>query len=238
MDELEFRRRLFADPNDKDVAQEAANNAEQNALLEELQAFDAQIAKALDVEVPAGLAERILANQQADNKHNKVVKKSWFRSYRTPFATAASATFALGLYFMSATQAPLLAGEHALAHVRHEQIAFKGQDEIALQTVNDKLSLFGARLETLPGKVTYATFCNFKGQKSLHLVFQSEHGPMTVFIVPLSGKNSLGGDGQFADDRYNGVVGQDNHGATVLVANIGSPVEQYQKDVSNALRWQ
>ncbi|MBD1584815.1 DUF3379 family protein [Pseudoalteromonas sp. S16_S37] len=237
MNDLEFRRRLFADPNDKEVAQEAANNAEQQALLEELQAFDVQLNKALDVKVPDGLAERILANQQADNAHNVVVKKGWFKRYKTPFATAASATFALGLYFMSATQTPLLAGEHALAHVHHEQAAFQSNAKIALQVVNDKLSLFGAKLESLPGDVTYATFCNFKGQKSLHLVFQSEHGPMTVFIVPLSGKNSLGGDGQFKDDRYNGIIEQDQHAATVLVANLGSPVEKYQKNVASALRW-
>jgi hypothetical protein len=237
MNDLEFRRRLFADPHDTDVAKEAAKDPEQQALLEDLQAFDAQLNDALQVEVPEGLAERILAKQQQDNDHNVLQRKSWFRRNKTPLATAASATFAVGLYFMSATQSPLLAGDHALSHVRHEKSAFASDKEIAMQNVNEKLAKFGAKLRDLPGKVTYATFCHFQGQESLHLVFQSEFGPMTVFIVPIDKKNSLGGNGQFEDEQYSGIIDQDKHGATVLVANLGSPVKQYQKQVVNALKW-
>ncbi|MBQ4846150.1 DUF3379 family protein [Pseudoalteromonas sp. MMG005] len=236
MDELEFRRRLFADPNDTEVIEHAIDNPEQQSLVDELQDFDAQLKSALQVEVPAGLADRILVQQQEDQASN-VIPLAWYRKYDKPFATAASMVLAVGIYFMSATSAPLQAGEHALEHVYYEVNALERSQEVALQVVNEKLAMLGGQFDSLPGKVTYATFCNFKGQKSLHLVFQSEHGPMTVFIVPAQGNEYKQNDSHFNDERFAGMIGNGQKADTILVADIGTPIEDYHNEVSGALRW-
>ncbi|KAF7775056.1 hypothetical protein PCIT_a1154 [Pseudoalteromonas citrea] len=239
MDELEFRRRLFADPNDTEVIDHAIENPEQQGLVNELQDFDAQLKSALHVEVPTGLADRILQQQYKDETStaSNVVDIAWYRRYNAPFATAASMVLAVGIYFMSATSSPLQAGEHALEHVYYEVNALERSQEVALQVVNEKLAMFGAQFDSLPGKVTYATFCNFKGQKSLHLIFQSEHGPMTVFIVPAQNNDYQQEDGHFSDERFAGVIANGQKADTILVANIGTPMEDYQTEINGALRW-
>ncbi|RJE76401.1 hypothetical protein BGP78_13420 [Pseudoalteromonas sp. MSK9-3] len=236
MDELEFRRRLFADPNDTEVIDHAIANPEQQSLVNELQDFDAQLKSALQVDVPVGLADRILEKQHNDEASN-VVNIAWYRKYNKPFATAASMVLAVGIYFMSATNSPLQAGEHALEHVYYEVNALERRQEVALQVVNEKLAMFGAQFDRLPGKVTYATFCNFKGQKSLHLIFQSEHGPMTVFIVPAQSNDYKQENGHFSDERFAGVIANGQKADTILVANLGTPVEDYQTEINGALRW-
>jgi hypothetical protein len=236
MDELEFRRRLFADPNDQEVIDHAIEHPEKKSVVNELQDFDAQLKRALHVEVPSGLVDRIFEKQQLDEINN-TVKISWYRRHSKPFATAASIMLAVGVYFMSATKSPLHAGEHALEHVYYEASALERRQEVALQVVNEKLAMFGAQFESLPGKVTYATFCNFKGQKSLHLIVQSAHGPMTVFIVPVQKDKYKQENSHFSDERFTGVIANGEKADTILVANRGTPLDDYQTKIDSALRW-
>ncbi|MCO7187164.1 MULTISPECIES: DUF3379 family protein [unclassified Pseudoalteromonas] len=242
MDELEFRRRLFADPNDKDVIAQADTDPAKQRLVKEMQDFDATLHSALDISVPEDLAQKILAKQQADtetsSKQSAEVKQlAWYRRFKAPLATAASALLAVSLYFATSVHAPLHAGEHALEHVYYEAEALALTDEVQLQVVNEKLAMFGGKLESMPGKVTYATFCNFKGQRSLHLIFQSEHGPVTVFIVPTDRNEATGTDEQFADARFSGSIKPGERADTILVANLNTPLERYETAVTESLRW-
>ena len=236
MDELEFRRRLFANPNDIEVVEHAKIHPEQQCLVDELQEFDKQLTSALNVDTPTGLADRIIARTY-DEKTDTVVDIAWYRKYNKPFATAASLVLAVGIYLMSATHAPLQAGQHALEHVYYEVNALQRSKEVSLQVVNEKLAMLGGQFDHLPGKVTYATFCNFKGQKSLHLIFQSQHGPMTVFIVPDQEDEAQQKNGHFNDDRFTGIITNGQKADTILVANLGTPMEDYQNQVNSALRW-
>lgn len=92
MDELEFRRRLFADPNDKDVIAQADTDPAKQRLVKEMQDFDATLHSALDISVPDDLAQKILAKQQADtetsSKQSAEVKQlAWYRRFKAPLAT-------------------------------------------------------------------------------------------------------------------------------------------------------
>lgn len=236
MNDLEFRRRLFIDPNDNDVKTHAQENGQQS-LLEEMQDFDDALNKALQVNVPEGLSDRIIANQQAELATN-VVTLPWYKRFHKPFATAASVSLAVGIYFLSSTSTSLYAGEHALKHVYHEQSSLTLTEEVSLQVVNEKLAMFGAQFNSLPGKVTYATFCNFKGQKSLHIVVQSEDGPVTVFFVPKDGNSFINLREEFSDERFKGLIKANNQANTILVANSNNQsMERYSDEINSSLRW-
>lgn len=242
MDDLEFRRRLFADPSDQHLADEAKQDPAKKRLVEEVQDFDALLDDALKVPVPEGLQAKLLANIEADEKpathsSDNVVKLAWYRRFTVPIASAASVALAVMVYFSTAVHAPLYAGEHALEHVYYEESALKLNKEVNLQIVNEKLAMLGGKLESLPGKVTYATFCNFKGQRSLHLIFQSDHGPMTVFIVPSDKNDYRQGDTEFNDSRFSGSINKGANADTILVAKLGTPLEKYQGEVNNSLQW-
>lgn len=265
MDDLEFRRRISAHPNstDKELVEFAEQHSERQEFINDMQAFDLELANALDVPVPAGLAERILANTAAHAQNesvtteqlnqapadtsaqtppqrtdNVVEASTRFKRARLPLAMAASVLVAVGAFLFSSEQnVAYAAGEHALAHVYYEINSLQKTEAISLATVNEKFAVLGGHLDELPGKVTYLMFCDFKGQKGLHLVFESDYGPMTVFIVP-SKQQSFGiGDDDFQDDRFEGHINRGADADTILVASLGAPLENYNDRINVAIRW-
>ena len=245
MDELEFRRRVIAQPNaiDKELIEFAANNPERLKFISDTKEFDKHIHGALHTPVPENLADRILLNtslkEKTQNEGNvSNSKPAKFKFDRMHLALAASFLLATGTFFFNSTQhTDIAAGEHALAHVYYEINALDKNESVSLQTVNDKLSLLGGHIDELPGKVTYATFCNFKGERGLHLVFESDFGPMTVFIVPSENRAFSLGDKHFHDERFEGQINRGTQADTILIANVGAPLSRYNERVTGAIRW-
>ncbi|XQF89792.1 DUF3379 family protein [Pseudoalteromonas espejiana] len=248
MDELEFRRRTIAQPNDleKELLEFAKESSERQSFINDMKDFDKQIQDALDVPVPDNLAERILLNtslkekalqeEQAAGK-NVVDARSRFKLDRVHLALAASFCSYWRILFSTEQHIAHEAGEHALTHVYHEISALDKTDAISLQSVNDKLALLGAHIEELPGKITYAMFCDFKGEKGLHLIFESDFGPMTVFIVPSENQSFGFGADDFHDERFAGHINRGSRADTILVANTGAPINVYNERVTGAIRW-
>ena len=75
MDELEFRRRAITHPSDRDPAFIAAAEASSanRKHLDEMKQLDSKLRRTLEVEVPAGLAERILLRQAMDASEDVVM---------------------------------------------------------------------------------------------------------------------------------------------------------------------
>ena len=75
MDELEFRRRAITHPSDRDPAFLAAAEASDanRKHLDEMKQLDRSLQRAMEVEVPAGLAERILLRQAMEASDDVVV---------------------------------------------------------------------------------------------------------------------------------------------------------------------
>ena len=242
MDDLEFRRQVTAQPNSTDnkLVEFAQQHPEQQAFIDDIQTFDKQLSNALDIPVPEGLTERILANTAAlDEQDDTVVPaSSRFKRGRLPLAIAASFLVAMGAFFFSSEQTVSYgAGEHALAHVYYEINALQQTDAISLKTVNEKFAQLGGHLSELPGKVTYLRFCDFKGQRGLHLVFESDYGPMTVFIVPSEQQPFGIGKDNFQDDRFEGHINRGADADTILVASLGAPLANYNDRINQAIRW-
>lgn len=238
MDELEFRRRLFADPHDEEVIAAAKAQPELQRIVTEMQQFDDFLNSSLEINVPDDLADKILAKQKAEVASNQErIQVSWFRRATMPFAIAASAIFAAVIFYFSGFGTPLDTGQHALAHVYHESSSLDREEAIPLQQVNEKLAMFGGKFDNLPGKVVFATFCNFKGQKSLHLVMQSEFGPLTVFVVPTGQKATIDGSDRFSDNRFSGLIAHNDRANTILVGDKNAPLQHFQSAVQTSLRW-
>lgn len=247
MDELEFRRRITAQPNevDKALLDFAQTSAEKQHFLDEMQALDKHIENALNIPVPDTLAERIILNtslkeksQPLKNTNRTVNLFTRLKLDRMHLALAASVIVTIGVFTLTTQQNTLqTAGNHALAHVYSEIKTLHTTGAINLQEVNKKLALLGAQIIELPGKVTYVNFCDFQGEKGIHLVFESDFGPMTVFIVPTKNKVFDLGKNDFNDSRFAGNIFRGKKADTVLIANLGSPVTLYNERVTGALRW-
>ncbi|MBY5992956.1 DUF3379 domain-containing protein [Ferrimonas balearica] len=226
MDELEFRRRAYADPNQRDddflaAIEEADSRAD---FIQELQAMDRQLEQSLKVPVPEDLAERLLLKQ------NLTVHRVQKRRHRWQMAAAASVAFAVGLSLAVIKEGPADLGQHALAHVAHEAGYVDTVDErVDLTALNTKLASFGGQFSELPGQIYYANYCDFEGIRSLHVVMGSEQGRVTLFVIPKQSQMSL--PAQFADQRYHGIGEDRGQVHLAIVGDKGQPLEPVLKRV-------
>lgn len=136
----------------------------------------------------------------------KVVQlKTNKRSHMVQLALAASIAFAVGISFNLINQTPDVhsGSDLALAHMYHElEYTDRVSRDVPLDEVNTKLATFGGAMMQKVGKITYANFCFFEKQKSLHLVMHTENGDITLFVTPKDLENKI--DNRFGDDKYEG----------------------------------
>ena len=184
MDDLEFRRALLADPkcNDPEILDAIASDIKKQAFSQELKLLNQKMTEASQINVPDGLAHRLLLRQSMVEYQQQRGKRHYLQ-----LAMAASIAFVFGLSFIFWQQpaSVLSLSEHAIAHVIMEgDYALGANEDISLQQVNLKLARFGGEFTTQLGQVYYANFCDFNNVKSLHLVMQGDTGKVSVFIVP------------------------------------------------------
>ncbi|UJF23179.1 DUF3379 domain-containing protein [Shewanella sp. OMA3-2] len=203
MDDLQFRRQAYGDPNNQsdDFLQHIVNNSDDAKLVKELKALDVRLTQALNIAVPDDLADKLILRQQL-NQHQQTQKRT-----RYLIAMAASIAFVVGVSFSMLRFTPIDLSENALAHVYHETKALQMEQNIGFNDVNFKLaSLSGLQQSKFiqqPGRVFFTAYCDFQGVQSLHLVMQDENGhKVTLFIVPAENRLTL--DEAFSDAKYKG----------------------------------
>ena len=182
MDELEFRRTLYADPNcaDEKIKQAISDDPKKRAFYNELKQLDKRMHQASQVKVPDDLVHKLIMRQTMQTHKESKVRN------RIQLAMAASIAFVVGVTFTMWQQSNLLdLSKQAIAHVHHEgNYALGAQGNISLQQVNAKLAQFGGEFTEELGQVYYANFCDFENVRSLHMVMQGENGKISVFVIP------------------------------------------------------
>lgn len=229
MDELEFRRRAYGEPQSQDPeflqAQKEASG--RDAFVNDLKALDRKIAKALKVDVPEDLADKLLLRQQL-TVHHKQRRRTTFL-----VAMAASVAFVFGLSFSLLRLGPVDLGEHALSHVYHEYKALQSERDIDLADINASLvsvrGLESAHFSSAPGRVVFKAYCDFQGVRSLHLVLEGDAGKVTLFIVPVEERMQL--PTQFADNRYQGIGVKTEDAYLLLVGEEKSALEHLEQNL-------
>ncbi|GGA79949.1 hypothetical protein GCM10011369_22430 [Neiella marina] len=234
MDDLEFRRRLIAEPYDDDDAIKQAllegDNRQQFA--KDMRALDDKIAAALDVDVPEDLANQLLLKQRFAEHKQQNERRKWI------FAMAASVTLVVTATFALWPQPHANLADYALAHVYHEPESMTTLDENAnLSQVNAKLASYGAEMSALDGRIFYANHCDFKGKRSLHMVLEHQGQRVTVFVVPHidAFKDT---PAQFEDDRYHGMINRHGEQGLIIIGENPELVENTSSSLEHAIKWQ
>jgi hypothetical protein len=234
MDELEFRRRLLSDPatRDEDMSLELSLDPAKQQLQQDLLLLDQQIKASLSVPVPPDLADKLLLSQSL-LQHKKIRQQRWW------LGMAASVMLVAGLVQFRDQIYPWHhdLGGHALAHVYHEAEMLENENaSVNLDQVNQLLSDFGGKLTTWPGTIRYARFCNFQGTRSLHLIFNTEQGPVTVFILPKN--HGLPTNDDFSDPLFHGRSMQLENADVVLVAGLQQTLAPIASHLLQQLKFQ
>ncbi|GHA12495.1 DUF3379 domain-containing protein [Oceanisphaera arctica] len=238
MDDLEFRRRAYADPNDKssDFISASTTNAGNRQFMGEIKDFNHKLARALHEPVPDTLPDKLMLShllRQPDKREGF----GWRH-----LAMAASVTFALGFstrfmhFSAEAEPLPPSIGQVAMSHVQWEMPFTQYVDEaVSLSTINAKLEPYGTRINDMAdvGKVYYANHCMFAGGPAAHLVIQGEHDRVHVFIVPADRALQL--VNSFSDDHYHGEVIPMTLNRLVVVSELEEDVGKMASKIKASL---
>jgi len=169
MDDLQYRRSIYADPTCQDDDILAAQQADptKKEFAQELIHLDEKLKQAMKVPVPDGLCEKLILRQTLAS-HQQAKRKS-----RIHLALAASVAIIAGLVvnYLQFSSSYTNLGDYALAHVYHEQDVFSNNDKtlVSLTSLNQKMMTFDGSFNQSLGQLISADYCRFDGMKSLHL---------------------------------------------------------------------
>lgn len=235
MDDLQFRRSIYADPKstDSDLVSAQQSDPTKQKFVQEIKQLDQKICNALTVDVPDDLSEKLILRQSlASHQQQK-------RKGRIKLAMAASVAFAIGLTVnqLQFSHAYETVGDYAIAHTNHEAQYFTNNDEakVTLASLNKKMASFNGSFSADLGELIMADFCRFDAMKSLHLVFRGKTSPVNIFIVPNS--EHLAFSREFKNNELNGIVDKFKESNIIIVGDKSEPLQQWQHKIDSAIRW-
>ncbi|WJG10622.1 DUF3379 family protein [Aliiglaciecola sp. LCG003] len=224
MDDLQFRRTIYAEPNSTsdEIKQAIADDPKKQEFWNEINRLDAAILQASKVDVPEGLAHKLILRQALES-HNVQKKRS-----RIHLAIAASIAFAIGISItVWQQQSGVYLGEHALAHVYHEADGYplRANGDISVDKVNVQLASLGAEFKHKVGRIFFAGFCTFDNVRSYHMVLEDGSGnKVTVFVVPHDEDFKL--QENFSDNKMAGQMFDTTNASIIMVGEKGHSLEQ------------
>ena len=178
---LEYRRHIAAEPDSahSELVEHRAACARCAAAHAEALAFEAKLRRALAVAPPADLAERVLLRQTTAARVDEHRGRR-FGAWRIA-AAMLIAIGAAGSWTLLRNARPL--PELAVAHLSHEPYALASRVRVPLDELRTVFAARGVDLDTDPGAVDYLNVCALGGDTTLHMVVQTEKGPVTVYYV-------------------------------------------------------
>ena len=231
----QYRQAVAAEPSFDGGAEHVSACAECQAFRDEMRALDADIATALQLDLPPLTLPELPAIDVQDN----VVSLASRRSLPKPrwFALAASVMLAavIGVrMFVVGVDSVSLADE-VLAHLDHEPAALV----VSTTPVTDArlasvVPANVAHLDHSAGLITYAQSCEINGKTVPHLVIQGERGPVTILLMPdeqIAAAQTLDGD------NVHGVILPVGDGSIAIIGARDEPLERIEKSVLSSVAW-
>ncbi len=257
MDELEFRKRIEADPHtmDQEILDAASANPGLQRILDQTRFLENRISdEVAATAAPAGLRERLLAIPQTDiapeskqaELSNSNASQPWYRN----FALAASLVIAIGasatFFVERGPDARELAfANQVIEHIYHEMSQIDAINagtllrEFTMPTVNQVMANSGTQIRNadflLQMPVRYANPCFIiTASSSSHLILQSEAGAINVITInnePVSQEFLIG------DERFSGIVVPLAAGNLIIIGEKEQELGNYRDLFADNLEW-
>ncbi len=233
MDELEFRRRVYANPDttDVDVLEAARDDATKLSFLNDMRVMNSQLRQAAEVPVPEDLANKLIWQQSMVEHVKQKQRTKWY------VAMAASVAFLFTISFVMTQQGRVISlGNEALAHMHHasDELGF-ATTTVSLKQVNKRLEEYGATLVSDIGPIEVANYCHLNKIRSLHMILNSDNGPVSVFVVPHSDDATV--PSSFGNDEYQGQGYQFKHANMMVVGDKHADISQFKKRLTNSIQF-
>lgn len=230
MGELEFRRRIYEDPDtrDENLLSQAKSSEANQKFWQETRALNDKIKSAVDIPVPDDLADKlILRGAFQEDKQQK-------RRSSVHLALAASVVFVIGITFTLWSSTRVDLGDAALAHMKYtEDYEYSMTGNVSIDQVNDKLASIGAGLIGDIGRIYSASFCRLDFAESLHLVVEGEEGPVSVFFSAYDNKANV--PERFSDENYSGTGFNLQQASVMIVGDKGANLSSIAQRVKSGI---
>lgn len=171
--------------------------------------FNTLLKTAVEIDVPDGLAARILVEHKLNKKKENSTRYRWS-------AVAASMMLVVSVFFVTTFNSPPALAGVILEHVHHQdQLVLKDKGRVTLESLNHLLKPHGVRADENLGYATHAGNCDIQGKLGVHIVFTSENAPVTLIVFPqaLDSDKSV----QISDHVFKGVLMNANKGTTLAL---------------------
>lgn len=183
MDCLEFRRRLGSDPrvNDREARAHLDSCPFCADATARSHAFEAGLARALAVPVPADLADRILLAQLTGARQHQRASRHRY----VWIALAAAACMALAIGVVRHERPPVAAlADLVVQHIDGpERDALQRTAAVPAASVERAFADRGVRLQSVPDGISYVRECPVGGYRSVHMVMPENGAPVSVLYV-------------------------------------------------------
>ncbi len=244
MDEIEFRQRVYANPQDVDqeILDAARDNPAYQKILDQIQELEAGVTSLVNsIEVPEGLQEQLMSIP-ADTRIDLVDRPAANSSFFQYYAIAASLLLAVGVTFSitfnsGPSSAEIAFGDDVLQHLYFEQAEIDavndgniGTSTISMPTVMQAMANAGTQLvsnEFMQDLVVrFARPCEIlPAYQSAHLIVEGSQGAVNVIVInnsPVSVEYTI------RDDRFYGVVVPMGEGNMILVGERDEDLDQFK----------
>ena len=260
MNEIEFRKRLYANPLevDQELLAAAGTDPALQKILEQTRELETEVAALVNaVEVPTGLADKLMAIAHAPstdtglpNLGDLASKPAANNKFFQYYAIAASLLLAIGVTFSltfdsGPSSAEMAVGDDVLRHLYMDGFEI---DEISnasnttifgLPAINTVMAESGARLvsndflRNLP--IRSARPCEVvPAYQSAHLIFEGTRGAVSMIVI---NNSPVSAEYIFRDERFNGIVVPMGEGNMVLVGENNEDLEQYKTLFTDNIDW-
>lgn len=229
MDDLTFRKTVYAEPFTKDpeVIEAASKDQKKQAFWDELKAMEIELQAAMNVQVPEHLAEKLILRQTLSEHKSVTQKRPWY------IALAASVVFASVLSFSMLNSSGNQLSDDVLAHMSHVDFELMKSAQVDINTVNDKLASFNGQVDGELGEVVSANYCYLDKIKSLHVIIRGENGLTSLFVVPDSITDSI--SKTFSNATYQGASFLLESAKVIVVGENRSDVERLEQRAKQAM---
>lgn len=221
---FEFRKHCVAEPGSTaaEYRRHRAECAACAAFAARQDDFERELAKALEVDVPAGLDARLILRQ--------TTQRSFF-SVKRALAYAASLLVVVGVLLTTiwGPRSPDIE-ELVIGHILEEPQHLMSEDEVPASRAAAVLARVGVQLRGSLGLIRFVETC--PGRRGVHLVLPGAKGPVTVMIMPAT---PVAARQILARGDLTGFVAPAGAGSLAIVGFAGEPIEEHERRVRAAI---
>ena len=189
--------------------------------------FNSAIKKAVEVDVPEGLAARIMVEHQLNQKKEESKKKySWS-------AMAASIMLVFAVATVTTLQSPPAIAGVILEHVHDEMWILEDKGHVTIESINQLLKPHGVRADENIGYATHAGNCIIQDKLGVHIVFAGENAPVTLILFPepLDRSKTV----KIGDEIFKGILMNTKKGTLALVSEDQVSLEKFADQLKTSL---